>query len=67
MSMERNDDALVDETLARAGLPVTDEERAFYKMIYPLLKAIKAETRSPDARYAEPATVYAAWPQGLRK
>lgn len=50
----------IEQILQRAGLSATDEIRAYFRQAYPLFKSMLADMRIDEARYAEPATVYAA-------
>jgi hypothetical protein len=50
----------VDRILARAGLPVTEEERARLIQLYPMVSEWTAAVRLAETRYAEPALIYPA-------
>ena len=50
----------VDLVLARAGLPVSPEERERLIRIYPLIQEWTSGVRLPETRYAEPALIYPA-------
>jgi hypothetical protein len=52
--------AAVDGVLARTGLPVSPEERERLIRLYPLIQEWLAGVRVPEARYAEPASIYPA-------
>jgi hypothetical protein len=51
------DDAL-DFLLARAGLALTEAEKAELKSVYPAIAAMAERVRQPRGRMAEPALVY---------
>ena len=59
---DTNSDAAtqVDAVLARAGLPVTPEERERLIRVYPLIAEWTSALRLPETRYAEPALIYPA-------
>jgi hypothetical protein len=50
----------VDLALARAGLPVTPEERERLIRLYPQIQEWTSAVRLPETRYAEPALIYPA-------
>ena len=50
----------VDLVLARAGLPVTPEERERLIRLYPMIAEWTSAVRLPETRYAEPALIYPA-------
>jgi hypothetical protein len=50
----------VDRILARAGLPVTEEERARLIRLYPMVSEWTEAVRLVETRYAEPALIYPA-------
>jgi hypothetical protein len=52
--------AQVDLVLARAGLPVTAEERERLARIYPSISEWTSALRLPETREAEPALIYPA-------
>ena len=52
--------AQVDLVLARAGLPVTPEERERLIRLYPMIQEWTSALRLPETRYAEPALIYPA-------
>ncbi len=52
--------AQVALVLERAGLPVTDEERARLIRLYPTLQGWAQSLRLPEIRHADPALIYAA-------
>jgi len=52
----------VDVALARAGLPVTPEEREHLVRIAPTIDGMMRRLRLPEARYAEPATIHPIYP-----
>jgi len=52
--------AHVDQVLARAGLPVTPEERERLIRVYPMIDEWTSGLRLPETRYAEPAIIYPA-------
>jgi hypothetical protein len=52
--------AHVDQVLARAGLPVTTEERERLIRVYPMIDEWTNGLRLPELRYAEPAVIYPA-------
>jgi hypothetical protein len=52
--------AQVDTVLARAGLPVTPEERERLIRVYPMIEEWTSGLRLPETRYAEPAVIYPA-------
>jgi hypothetical protein len=51
-------DAALDYLLARAGLDLTDEQKAELKTVYAALAALAERVRKPRGRMAEPAHVY---------
>jgi hypothetical protein len=51
---------VVDDILARANLPVTEDERARLVRIYSLLREQVAALRAADFRYREPAVIFPA-------
>jgi hypothetical protein len=57
MPSEINDAAL-DYLLARAGLELTDEQKAELKTVHAALAALAERVRKPRGRMAEPAHVY---------
>lgn len=57
MSPEITDEAL-DFLLARAGLHLSDEQKAELKSVYAGLAAMAERVRRPRGRMAEPATSY---------
>jgi hypothetical protein len=57
MPSEINDAAL-DYLLARAGLDLTDEQKAELKNVHAALAALAERVRKPRGRMAEPAHVY---------
>jgi hypothetical protein len=60
-SIEESESAIT-ALLARTGFPVSDEERERLVRLYPLMKARSQQLRMIEARYADPAMVYAALP-----
>jgi len=58
MQSEINDAAL-DYLLARAGLDLTDEQKAELKTVHAALAALAERVRKPRGRMAEPAHAYA--------
>jgi hypothetical protein len=58
MPAEINDAAL-DYLLARAGLSLTDAQKAELKTVYPAIAAMAERVRKPRGRMAEPAHIYA--------
>ena len=52
--------ARVDLMLARAGLPVTSEERERLIRVYPMIEEWTSGVRLTETRYAEPAVIYPA-------
>jgi hypothetical protein len=52
------DDAALDYLLARAGLDLTDEQKAELKTVHAALAALAERVRKPRGRMAEPAHVY---------
>jgi hypothetical protein len=50
----------VDRILARAGLPVTEEERARLIRLFPQVREWTDAVRLAETRYAEPALIYPA-------
>ncbi len=52
----------VDVALTRAGLPVTPDEREHLVRIAPTIDGMMRRLRLPEARYAEPATIYPIYP-----
>ena len=52
--------AQVDIVLARAGLPVTPEERERLIRVYPMIEEWTSGLRLPETRYAESAVIYPA-------
>ena len=52
--------ATVDHLLAVAGLTVTEAERDYFIRAYPILHESLQHLRIPEARNAEPATIYPA-------
>jgi hypothetical protein len=52
------DDAALAFLLARAGLHLTDEQKAELKGVYAGIAAMAERVRKPRARMAEPAHVY---------
>ncbi len=58
--VESTDESEVDRILARAGLPVTEEERARLIRIYPIVSEWTSAVRLAETRYAEPALIYPA-------
>ena len=57
MQSEINDAAL-DYLLARAGLDLTEEQKAELKTVHAALAALAERVRKPRGRMAEPAHVY---------
>jgi hypothetical protein len=57
MQPEINDAAL-DYLLARAGLDLTDEQKADLKTVHAALAALAERVRKPRGRMAEPAHGY---------
>jgi hypothetical protein len=57
MPADITDEAL-DFLLARAGLDLTDAEKAELKTVYPGIAAMAERVRQPRGRMAEPAHVY---------
>ena len=57
MPSEINDAAL-DYLLARAGLNLTEEQKAELKTVYPGIAAMAERVRKPRGRMAEPAHGY---------
>ena len=57
MQSEINDAAL-DYLLARAGLDLTDEQKADLKTVHAALAALAERVRKPRGRMAEPAHGY---------
>jgi hypothetical protein len=57
MPSEINEAAL-DYLLARAGLDLTDEQKAELKTVHAALAALAERVRKPRGRMAEPAHVY---------
>ena len=57
MPSEINDAAL-DYLLARAGLSLTDAQKAELKSVYAGIAAMAERVRKPRGRIAEPAHVY---------
>jgi hypothetical protein len=57
MPSEINDAAL-DYLLARAGLDLTNEQKAELKTVHAALAALAERVRKPRSRMAEPAHVY---------
>ena len=57
MPSEINDAAL-DYLLARAGLDLTDEQKAELKTVHAALAALAERVRKPRGRMAEPAHIY---------
>ena len=57
MQSEINDAAL-DYLLTRAGLDLTDEQKAELKTVHAALAALAERVRKPRGRMAEPAHVY---------
>jgi hypothetical protein len=49
-----------DALLARAQLPMTDDEYQALLAMYAVIEEQVAELRLPEARYAEPASIYPA-------
>jgi hypothetical protein len=52
------DDAALTFLLARAGLHLTDEQKAELKGVYAGIAAMAERVRKPRGRMAEPAHVY---------
>lgn len=52
--------ATVDRLIAIAGLTLTDEERASFVRMYPILQETLQALRIPEARNAEPILIYPA-------
>ena len=52
------DDAALAFLLARAGLLLTDEQKAELKSVYACIAAMAERVRKPRGRMAEPAHVY---------
>jgi hypothetical protein len=57
MPSEINEAAL-DYLLARAGLDLTDEQKAELKSVHAALAALAERVRKPRGRMAEPAHIY---------
>ena len=57
MEPELSDETL-DFLLARAGLTLTEPQKAELKKVYPGIAAMAARVRQPRGRMAEPAHVY---------
>jgi hypothetical protein len=57
MPSEINEAAL-DYLLARAGLDLTDEQKAELKTVHAALAALAERVRKPRGRMAEPAHIY---------
>jgi len=57
MASDINDQAL-DYLLARAGLDLTDEQKAELKTVHAALAALAERVRKPRGRMAEPAHSY---------
>jgi hypothetical protein len=51
-------DEALDFLLARAGLDLTDAQKAELKAVYPGIAAMADRVRKPRGRMAEPAHVY---------
>jgi hypothetical protein len=51
-------DAALDYLLARAGLDLTDEQKAELKTVHAALAALAERVRKPRGRMAEPAHIY---------
>ena len=51
-------DAALDYLLARAGLDLTDEQKAELKTVHAALAALAERVRKPRGRMAEPAHGY---------
>ncbi len=51
-------DVALDFLLARAGLSLTDAQKAELKSVYPGIAAMAERVRKPRGRMAEPAHVY---------
>ena len=64
MPSEINDAAL-DYLLARAGLNLTEEQKAELKTVYPGIAAMAERVRKPRGRMAELAHVYNFTPADL--
>jgi hypothetical protein len=59
MTMQSDiDDAALAFLLARAGLQLTDEQKAELKSVYAGIAAMAERVRRPRGRMAEPAHVY---------
>jgi len=52
------DDAALDFLLARAGLVLSEAQKAELKSVYPGIAAMAARVRQPRGRMAEPAHAY---------
>ena len=52
------DDSTLDFLLARAGLVLTEAQKAELKSVYPGIAAMAARVRQPRGRMAEPAHAY---------
>jgi hypothetical protein len=65
MSSELTDHTL-DFLLARAGLSLTQEQKADLKSVYPAVAEMMARVRQPRGRMAEPAHVYEFAEEDLR-
>jgi hypothetical protein len=52
------DDAALEYLLARAGLALTDEQKAELKTVHAALAALAERVRKPRGRMAEPAHGY---------
>ena len=59
-SVTMTDEEEVDRILARAGLPVTEEERERLIRLYPMVSEWTSAVRLAETRYAEPALIYPA-------
>jgi hypothetical protein len=53
-----DDAGIVDAILARAELPVTEQERARLIRLYPAIVDMTRRLRIPEAHEAEPAVIY---------
>lgn len=55
-----DDATIVDHTLAREGLPVTEDERAVLVRTHQYIRHMTAALRVPALRDREPALIYPA-------
>jgi hypothetical protein len=47
-----------DVLVAKAGLPLSDAQKAEFRSVYPTLQAIIARVTAPMPREAEPALIF---------